>query len=31
MVIDLHAHTAFSDGTQSPSELVSEASMEGID
>ncbi|WP_309131660.1 PHP domain-containing protein [Brevibacterium sp.] len=31
MVIDLHAHTAFSDGTQSPSELISEAAMEGID
>lgn len=31
MVIDLHVHTAFSDGTQTPSELVSEASMEGID
>ena len=31
MVIDLHVHTAFSDGTQTPSELISEASMEGID
>ncbi|MDN5660658.1 MAG: PHP domain-containing protein, partial [Brevibacterium aurantiacum] len=31
MVIDLHVHTAFSDGTQTPSELLSEASMEGID
>lgn len=31
MVIDLHAHSLFSDGTQTPSELISEASMEGIE
>src|SRR5699024_1777016 len=30
MVIDLHVHNAFSDETQTPSELISEASMGGI-
>lgn len=30
MVIDLHAHSRFSDGTQSPAELVTEAANTGI-
>lgn len=31
MIIDLHTHSRFSDGTQTPAELVDEAAMRGID
>lgn len=31
MIVDTHAHSRFSDGTQSPTELIEEAALEGVD